>query len=415
MASFRDKIRTRMTRFRNRPDSVEGLTFFDQIPSAPGGASLVSTADHLDELTPMLHGMMQSSVMQQPGAVFLVGLSEEEALRFYPTAQRLVPTEKVGRIAMSPSSAMTLLRVLFGASSLSGHMHELIYLEHAGNEMSKPGPLAMVPPWVKEQLTPSSIYRLLCNPTRADGTVGGALKALLQHPDFNFRMLDSISHADPSKPIPPKDMKLLKDWEKRGQLIAETLGEIIDNPPLPLQLLPAIRSAQEAVTPSVWYIHEDDLPEIAPVLDALALSHGLRQRHHWFVNADALGKASSDGLNALERLSVALWQHRDACMQGYGPALWCSLGTEALPLQGARNYKHRSLQATSMVIGEETAVMNSVINSLGIDPEAFDWETRPGRPGMFYPKGGQFRHWLEHEMAAIREHVIPKPAASSSP
>lgn len=393
----------RPARFRRHDPAV-----FGDIPIAPSGASFVSSSDHAPDIEPILHGMMQASVIRQPGAVFLVGLDEATALSYYPSASRLSTTEKVGKVSMSPSSAMTLLRVLFGAGRLSDFLLELIYLEHAGNEMSKPGPLAMIPPWVKGQLSPEGIYRLFCSPQRSDSTLGGALKALLHHPGFNFSILDSVSEASSTQRLSNRTERLLKEWEARGHAIAELLGEIIDTPPLPLQLLPAIRAAQEAENPSVWYVHPDDLPEIASVLDALILSHGLRQRHHWLVNADALAAASSEGLNALERLAVALWQHRDAGAEGYGPALWCNLGSEAPAVQGAKTYKHRAIQATSMVIGDETAVMNSVVNSLAIDPDAFDWKPTPGRAGMFYPKGGQFRHWKARELQAVREHVTPK-------
>lgn len=378
---------------------------FAQIPSAPGGASLVAPQGIQSRLEPLLHGMMQASVVKQPGAVFIVGLPEEEVVERYPTAIRLSPTESVGRVSMTPSSAMAILRVLYGRDALSEHLLDLVYLEHAGNEVSKAGPLAMIPPWVKEQLSPEGIYRVFCSPQRADSTVGGALKALQQHPAFSFAMLDAITEAATTKKIPSDYESWLKAWENHAQSVASTLGSIIDSPPLSLQLLPAIRDAQEASRPGVWYFHPEDLPEVAPILDALVLSHGLRQRHHWFVNADAVGKASADGLNALERLSVALWQHRDARDEGYGPALWCLLGNEAPEIQGSRTYKHRTIQASSMIIGDEESVMNSVINSLGVDPDAFDWHTKPGRPGIFYPKRGQFRHWRALELGAIREHV----------
>lgn len=378
---------------------------FGHIPSAPGGAALVAPEKVHGDLTPLLHGLMQASVIDQPGAVFLVGLPVAEIERLYPTAQRLIPTETVGKVTMAPSSAMTMLRVLFGGNRLADSLLELVYLEHAGNELSKTGPLALIPPWVKEQLSPEGIYRVFCSPQRADATVGGAFKALYHHPEFSFSMLDGIAEAATTKRISPDYEKRLKAWEARAQKVADTLGEIIDSPPLVLRLLPAIRDAQEAVTPSVWYLHPDDLSEVAPVLDALALSHGLRQRHHWYINADAVGHASPDGLNALERLSVALWQHRDACEEGYGPALWCDLGAEAPELNGSRTFKHRAIQASSMIVGDESAVMNSVINALDIDPSAFDWEAQMGRPGMFYPRAGQFRHLREIEMAAIHHHV----------
>src|SRR5690554_5111237 len=140
-------------RLRRQPSSRAAETPFGHIPGAPGGATLVYPEGSQSSMAPLLHGMMQSSVLAQPGAVFLVGLKESEIHDLYPTAQRLEPTEKVGRISMSPSSAMTTLRVLLGNHELSDLLLELVYLEHAGNELSKTGPLAMIPAWVKEQLS----------------------------------------------------------------------------------------------------------------------------------------------------------------------------------------------------------------------------------------------------------------------
>src|SRR5690554_2480936 len=150
------KLRRLATLFRApRPPGAAGKGSspvpFGNIPSAPGGAALVSPAETRSEMLPLLHGMMQASVVAQPGAVFLVGLDLEDVERFYPTAQRLAPTERVGRVFMTPSSAMTTLRVLLGADQLSHLLLELVYLEHAGNELSKTGPLVMIPEWVREQ------------------------------------------------------------------------------------------------------------------------------------------------------------------------------------------------------------------------------------------------------------------------
>lgn len=389
---------------RNNQESDQ-LAAFHHIPSAPGGATLVAPADHQAALTPFLHGMMQASVVDQPGAVFLVGVPLETVERLYPTAQRLAPVEDIGRVSMTPASAMTALRVLLGASTLADYLLELLYLENAANELSKSGPLAMIPTWAKEQLSPEGIYRVFCSPQRADATVGSALKSLYHHPGFSFALLDALGKAAETKRISSWHEKQLKKWEAHATVVADTLGEIIDNPPTSFSILPAIRDAQNAATPGVWYIHPDDLPACAPVIDALALSHGLRQRHHWYIDAAALGDASPDGLNALERLSVALWQHRDACEGGHGPALWCNLGDEAPAVGGARSFKHRTIQASSMVLGDEAAVMNSVIHALNIEDTAFDWVPEAGKVGMFYPRRGQFRHWSDREKKAVEKHV----------
>lgn len=400
-------------RLRGRTPRPPSDVAFGHIPSAPGGASLVSRPEHRTLGRQFLHGMMQASVVKQPGAVFLVGLPVEDIKALYPGAARLSPSEAIGKVTTTPASAMTMLRVLLGGDRLADVLLELVYLEQAGNELSKAGPLAMIPPWVQEQLSPEGIYRVLCSPQRADATVGSAVKALLHHPGFSFSMLDAVAEASETKRIDPRHEKQLKSWEAHANKVASILGEVIDTPPTALQLLPALREAQDASTPRVWYIHPNDLPECAPVIDALALSHGLRQRHHWYVDAAALGDASPDGLNALERLSVALWQHRDACENGHGPALWCDLGDSATEVRGARNFKHRAIQGTSMLVGDESSIMESAIHSLEIDPEAFDWEALEGRPGMFYSRAAQFRHWRDIEKQAVRQHVA-EPGRSAT-
>lgn len=377
---------------------------FDDIPTSPGGAVLVHKTG--TKSSRLLHGVMQASNTVQHGPVFLVGMLEEEIAVSYPTAKRLMPVEKIGKVSMTPSSAITILRVLFSRTELADVLYELSYLEHAGAQLSKPGPLAMVPSWVREQLSPEGIYRVFCSPQSHEAVVGGAFKALFNHPGFSFDLLDGIYAASQSKKISHAHESKIKHWSQNADKVATTLGALIDSPPLSLQFLPAIRDAQESSTPSVWYIHPDDLESIAPVLDALILSHGLKQRHHWYIDATRLGEASPLGLNALQRLSAALWQLRDAREEGYGPAMWCDLGGIAPPIASSPAFQNRAIQGASIVLGDEQAVMESVINSIGVAEEAFDWESIEGRQGMFHPKSGKFRHFHEHELEAIKEHVL---------
>lgn len=382
---------------------------FEDIPTAAGGALAVGSHP---ESNIILQGVMQASVTRQPGAVFLLGMSEDEVLARYPTAQALEPVDSVGRVTMTPSSVFTILRVLFGTDQLADYLMEIVLLEHIGLESDRPAPLAMMPTWAEQQLTPTRLLGLLYGFQRTEGAVGAAFKSLQGNPKFTFGMLDELQTSAASGKVSHKHRAMLEAWASHCAEVVKALRETIDNPPLSLRLLPAIRDAQESSSPSVWYLKDEVLKEVADTLDVLVLSHGLRQRHHWYIDASVVGALEPTGLNALSRLGAALWQNRAARESGYGPALWCHLGSEITDHSG-KGFDVRCAQGCSIVLGNEPELIQSIKSALPVDQEAFDWSPRDDRFGMYRHQDASYRNILPHERSAIGHHVcmeLPTPA-----
>jgi hypothetical protein len=186
---------------------------------------------------------------------------------------------------------------------------------------------------------------------------------------------------------------------------------MIDEPPLALRLLPNIRAVQNNSNPRVFYLHPDDLTEVAPLLDILILSHGLRQRHHWLIDTQGLNSDSSEALNSLERLGAALWQARDARMGGYGAAVWVFM-RDSIPSVGAtRTYQHRLIQGVTQLVGRESDVLNAAVNALDLPADAVEDHADKAKLCAFRVEDFAFRHFNDGEItASIASLVGANPA-----
>lgn len=385
---------------------------FGAIPALSGGATLVypptwvtdpASSNALDGLRDAAHGMFQRSVTATPGAVFLVGLSEDEIKARYPMAQALAPVEKVGKVSMTPPSVMSLLRALMGSDVLKEYIWDLFYLEQAGNELSKPGPLAMIPDWVEDQLKVETMAAVICGMQRHDATVGAAVRALMKQDRFSFAMLDHLQQNAESgeRKISPDVSQMLSAWSNHAARIVAELRRLLDDPPLALQYLPAIKEAQEQA-PRVYYFPEEALPAIAPVLDTMVLSSGMRGAHHWYIDTDTLALHDSDGFNAVSRLGAALWQSRETRESGLGPAVWWDIGGEPPKTEGAKTFQHRCVQGSSFVFGYADQVVPAAVRSLGMNPP----EGRLTNERVCALRVGDqaFRHLDEQQERAARYH-----------
>ena len=393
---------------------------FEEIPRLAGGASLVypsswltdtSKEDNISNLENAFHGLFQASVTANPGSVFLIGVDEDEIKQRYPMAQALQPTEKVGRVSMTPASVMSILRGLFGESSMRPYLWDLFYLEQAGNELSKPGPMAMIPEWVKEQLKVETIGAAICGMHRHDATVGAAVRALMKQEHFKFELIDSLYRdaEDAQGALSASVSASLSKWSIHASEVVTALRTMIDEPPIALQYLPAIRDAQ-AGQPGVYYLADSAMSEVAPVLDALVLSSGLGAAHHWYINTTALGHYHTDGLNAANRLAAALWQAREARESGFGPVVWWDIGGE-IPLQnGAKTYQHRCIQGSSFIIGSHQEVVSAAEKSLDIEL-SLDAPVSDHQIAAFRISDKAFRHLNENEERAARHHSYAPKAA----
>jgi len=349
---------------------------FEEIPRLSGGACLVTpdSSRHSGDnkvlttrFVDAAHGLFQRSVTDQPGSVFLVGMQEEEVKKRYPMAVCLEPVEKVGRVSMTPASAMSMLRNLLGQREAKSYLWELFYLEQAGNELNKPGPLAMIPKWMEEQLRVETIASAICGMQRHDASVGAAVRALMRQEQFSFAILDHLQEdVEKGGQLSPKVTKLLSQWADHAASVVASFREILDHPPVPLQYLPAVREAQEGA-PGVYYFPESVMTEIAPVLDAIVLSGGLRAPHHWYINVPAVGDHNGDGLNAISRLGAALWQAGDARKAGYGPIVWWELGGQVPVNSDAKTYHHRCMQGSAFIIGPTSPVLEAAECLLNVD------------------------------------------------
>jgi hypothetical protein len=387
---------------------------FDDIPRLAGGASLVYPSawlkdegkhDDIAALEDVFHGLFQRSVTAQPGSVFLVGMKEAEIKARYPMAKELAPAEKIGRVSMTPASVMSFLRSLLGDREMKPYLWDLFYLEQAGNELSKSGPLAMIPDWVEKQLKVETIAAAICGMHRHDATVGAAVRALMKQENFSFALLDQLQHdAEASQGRLSHDVsKALTTWSKHASEVVVSLRQLLDNPPIPLQYLPAVRDAQKGA-PGVYYFPDEAIGEIAPVLDAMVLSSGLGDPHHWYIDVAAVGDHHADGLNAISRLGAALWQAREAREAGFGSMIWWSLDGEVPEHGNTKTYQHRCVQGSSFIIGQTNSVMGAAGSTFGIEPDLLDEKLSQKQVGVYRIADQAFRHLSEVQERAARHY-----------
>lgn len=399
---------------------------FGHIPLLPGGVSLaypnawrdeVKHVDKLNHVQDVAHGVFQRSVTNNTGSAFLIGLPETEIKRRYPMAKKLEPIEKVGRVSISPKSAMLLLRNLFGDREVSPYVWDLFYLEQAGNELGKPGPFAMIPDWVEDQLKVETIASVLCGMQRHDATVGAAIRALMQQDDFSFALIDTLKkdiHAEQGK-LSLEVSQALGKWSQHASEVVVALRDLLDNPPIPLQYLPAVREAQKG-QPGVYYFPEEVMGEIAPVLDAIILAGGAGgDPHHWYVSLPELGEYHADGLNAASRLGAALWQSRESREAGFGPAVSWDLGGEVPEPISTKASQHRCVQGSAFLLGYADSVIEGMRSGMGLDIDE-DLEITSKRVGVCRVADSAFQHLnsTEEQAAALYGHT-PENASNSTP
>lgn len=354
--------------FMKRAPKDKVTASFEDVPQLPGGACLISPPDESPkrkaELLNLYHGLFQASATSNPASVFILGVPDAEVLRRYPNAKPLLPTTDVGRVDIAPSSAMALLRALFGTSELKDEIWDIFYLEHAGAELAKAGPLAMIPSWAESQLSLVSILTVLTGLQRDTATVGALYRALMQSENFEFQLLDHIKSElaieGSAGKVSPKTKASLHRWRRHASAVVTKLREIIDEPPLSLQLIPALREAQNG-SYATYYIPEKYWTEVAPVLDVLVLSRGESSARHWLIDIDYLGGEYADAFSAASRLGAHLWQAKDNPSANHN--IWWVLNSDIGPAQ-KKQFHHRCAQGSTFIIGPMEAVERSAINAM---------------------------------------------------
>lgn len=356
-----------LTKLRPSQKNDKTAGSFKDIPQLPGGASLItpmaSTPEIREYLKNVFHGLFQASATGNPASVFIIGVPDDEVLRRYPNAKPLMPHDTVGRVDITPSSAMGLLRALYGTGSLKAHIWTLFYLEQAGNEIAKAGPLAMIPSWVEQQLSLETIGAVLTGMQRDDATVGAMVRALSKSDDFEFQLLDWIRYDTTidqgGGKLSSSTKKALNRWRRHSGAVVKELRETIDNPPVSLKLIPALREAQQGQY-GVYYVPEEFWADVAPILDVLVLSRGTQSSRHWLIDIAHLGSEHPEGFNAATRLGAHLWQARGTSTIGHN--VWWILDSEILPAK-PKQYDHRCAQGSTFLIGPMEAVEDSAVNA----------------------------------------------------
>ena len=399
-----------LSKLRPSQRSVDSTASFKDIPQLPGGATLITPVDASPDLKGYLrdlfHGLFQSSATGNPASVFIIGVPDNEVLRRYPNAKALRPHESVSRVDITPSSAMGLLRALYGTGPLSEHIWTLFYLECAGNEIAKAGPLAMIPSWVEQQLSLETIAAVLTGMQRDDATVGAMVRALSQSNNFEFQLLDWIRHDTTIDQggckLSASTKKALNRWRQHALAVVKALRETIDNPPISLKLIPALREAQQGQY-GVYYIPEEFWVDVAPILDVLVLSRGTQSSRHWLIDIAQLGAEYPEGFNAATRLGAHLWQARGTSDVGHN--VWWMLDSEIMPVQ-PKQYDHRCAQGSTFLIGPMEAVEVSAINAFA---PSFQHEVRYVGIhdfGVFRTADFRFKTFTPTEIAASVQAVL---------
>lgn len=348
--------------------------------------------------------------------VFLVGLESSLTAEFFPQAQTLVTDEALDGFRLAPASYGMLLRLLYGENELLDNLHDLLLIEMLGLDTPKPIALPMLPEWIKHQLHPDTLRRILTHPMSNEQTVGAALKALRMHDQFRFALLDDLpsvsQHIDPNdtqadwhamdKSLSPDAAALFRKWQKNAQRVVERVEALVKDPPQEIFVLAQLQRCIESG--GTWIIPEHLTANVLRSLHVMGMSHGLRHRNHWLINVahPAYQEQLEASRTSLERFAVQLWQNDQARLNGFGPSLW--INWDGAPFG---TLSRRLLHATQGTLGN-LATLRPLLEAdevaRGIqenDKTPDDPEMDGERPGLYEAATGQFRHLHDQELGAL--------------